>query len=206
MNTTSPKNRRFEKTRQGIIDAAREIVRTEGIDALSMRTLAEKVDYSASALYKYFNNKEEIIEALRQEGWAWLSDQYKKRVDPQAPIPQILTESALAYLDLGDQHPELYQLMFNSSVNAPTSLESIEKDPNFMLITNLIQKGVDSGEFFLPGELTVLDYRYLAWFILHGICMLRVSKYRNCLDEFDPLAREIVRKYVQFGATKTGNK
>jgi hypothetical protein len=37
MNTPSPKNRRFEKTRQGIIDAARDIVRTEGIDAFSMR-------------------------------------------------------------------------------------------------------------------------------------------------------------------------
>jgi AcrR family transcriptional regulator len=206
MNTPSPKNRRFEKTRQGIIDAAREIVRTEGIDALSMRTLAEKVDYSPSALYKYFDNKEELIEALRVEGWKQMDYLYNRRIHPGLSITQTMVESALAYLDLGDQHPELYQLMFNSSVNAPSDLETIEKDRNFSVITDLIQKGVDSGEFSVPGDLTVLEYRYLAWFILHGICMLKISKYRNCLDQFDPVAREIVEKFVLFSATRSGNK
>jgi AcrR family transcriptional regulator len=206
MTDPSPKNRRFEKTRQGIIDAARDIVRSEGLDALSMRTLAEKVDYSPSALYKYFDNKEELIEALRVEGWKQMDYLFMSRINPDLSITQTMVESALAYLDLGDQHPELYQLMFNSSVNAPSDLETIEKDRNFSVITDLIQKGVDSGEFSVPGKLTVLEYRYLAWFILHGICMLRISKYRNCLDQFDPVARDIVEKFVLFSAVKTGNK
>jgi AcrR family transcriptional regulator len=204
MNTHSASTRRFEKTRQGIISAAREILRTEGVDALSMRLLAEKVDYSPSALYKYFNNKEEIIDALRKEGWTQMEGLFRDRVNPQQTIPQMLIESAMAYLDLGDRHPELYQLMFNSSVNAPADLETIEKDPNFSVITELIRKGVENAEFTLPGELTVLEYRYLAWFILHGICMLKVSKYRNCLEEFDPIAREIVRKFVRFSAVQPG--
>jgi len=206
MDTSSPKNRRFEKTRQGIIDAARDIVRTDGLDALSMRTLAEKVDYSPSALYKYFDNKEELIEALRVEGWKQMDYLFNSRINPGQSITQMLIESAFAYLDLGDQHPELYQLMFNSSVNAPSDLATIEKDRNFSVITDLIQKGVDSGNFSVPGELTVLEYRYLAWFILHGICMLRISKYRNCLDQFDPVARNIVEKFVLFSAAQTGNK
>jgi len=206
MNTPSPKNRRFEKTRQGIIDAARDIVRTEGLDALSMRSLAEKVDYSPSALYKYFDNKEELIEALRVEGWNQMNFIFRSRINPDQTLTQAMVESALAYLDLGDQHPELYQLMFNSSVNAPSDLKTIEKDPNFSVITDLIQKGVDSGEFSVPGDLTVLEYRYLAWFILHGICMLKISKYRNCLDQFDPVARNIVEKFVLFSAAKLEKK
>ncbi len=200
METPAPKTRRFEKTRQGIISAAREIIRTEGVDALSMRSLAEKVDYSPSALYKYFNNKEEIIEALRQVGWGQMEILFKKRINSQQTIPQTLIESALAYLDLGDHYPELYQLMFNSSVNAPSDLKTIENDPNFYIITQMIQKGVDSGEFSIPGDMTVLEYRYLAWFILHGICMLRISKYRNCLDQFDPMTQEIVKKFIVLSA------
>jgi len=66
---TSPRNRRHELTRQKILDTARSILLAGGVQAISMRTLAEKVDYSPAALYKYYANKEEIIEALRQEAW-----------------------------------------------------------------------------------------------------------------------------------------
>ena len=72
MTDKTPSERRYEKTRQGILSAARNLLLEGGTDAISMRTLADKVDYSPAALYKYFANKEEIIEALRQEAWrAW---------------------------------------------------------------------------------------------------------------------------------------
>jgi AcrR family transcriptional regulator len=206
MNTTSPKNRRFEKTRQGIIDAAREIARTEGIDALSMRTLAEKVDYSASALYKYFNNKEEIIEALRLEGWNEMQSIFMRRLGGDFNQVERLMEASMAYMDMSNQSPELYELMFNSTVGAPDDLAATEKDPRFMVLTDMIREAVESGEFTLPGDMTVLEYRYLAWFIMHGICMLKISMYRNCVSQFDPMSREIVKKFIRFGVIQTGNK
>jgi len=196
METSAPKTRRFEKTRQGIISAAREIIRTEGVDALSMRTLAEKVDYSPSALYKYFNNKEEIIEALRQEGWSQMESLFRSRVHRDQTSTGTLLEAALSYLELGERYPELYQLMFNSTVNAPSDLKQVESDPKFIVLMDMIRKSVDSGDFNLPETMTLLEYRYLAWFVLHGICMLKLSMFRNCREQFDPLAREIVRKYI----------
>ena len=204
MNTPSPKNRRFEKTRQGIIDAARDIVRNEGIDALSMRTLAEKVDYSPSALYKYFNNKEEIIEALRVEGWNEMQSIFVRRLGGDFNQVERLTEASMAYMDMSNQSPELYELMFNSTVGAPDDLAATEKDPRFMVLTDMIREAVESGEFTLPGGMTVLEYRYLAWFIMHGICMLKISMYRNCVSEFDTMSREIVKKFIRFGITPTG--
>lgn len=200
MEKPDPKSRRYEKTRQGIINAAHEIVRTEGIDALSIRTLAEKVDYSPSALYKYFNNKEEIIEALRVEGWNRMQTIFESRLDPSLDSPRKLVKASLAYLELGDQYPELYQLMFNSSVGAPDNIKAIEDDPRFKVLTDMIKEGVKSGEFVLPDDITLLEYRYLAWFIMHGICMLKVSMYRNCLNQFDPLARSIVEKFILMSA------
>ncbi|BCY16778.1 hypothetical protein hrd7_06270 [Leptolinea sp. HRD-7] len=202
MNTPSPKNRRFEKTRQGIIDAARDIVRSEGIDALSMRTLAEKVDYSPSALYKYFNNKEEIIEALRLEGWNEMQSIFMRRLGGEFNQVERLLEASMAYMDMSNQSPELYQLMFNSTVGAPDSLATTEADPRFMVLTDMIREAVESGEFTLPPQMSLLEYRYLAWFIMHGICMLKVSMYRNCVDEFDAMAREIVKKFIFCGTSK----
>ena len=203
MNTTSPKNRRFEKTRQGIIDAARDIVRNEGIDALSMRTLAEKVDYSPSALYKYFNNKEEIIEALRMEGWNEMQFIFMRRLGGDFNQVERLVEASNAYMDMSNQSPELYELMFNSTVGAPDNMAATEADPRFMVLTDMIREAVESGEFTLPKEISLLEYRYLAWFIMHGICMLKVSMYRNCVDEFDTMSRDIVKKFILFGTPQT---
>lgn len=202
MKTLDPKSRRYEKTRQGIINAAHEIVRTEGIDALSIRTLAEKVDYSPSALYKYFNSKEEIIEALRVEGWNQMQSLFESRLDSDLASPQKLVKASLAYLELGDRYPELYQLMFNSSVGAPDNIKAIEDDPRFKVLTDMINEGIKNGELVLPDNMTLLEYRYLAWFIMHGICMLKVSMYRNCLKQFDPLAREIVKKFIMMSASE----
>jgi AcrR family transcriptional regulator len=196
MTDPSPKNRRFEKSRLGIISAAREIIRVEGVDALSMRYLAEKVDYSPSALYKYFNNKEEIIEALRQEGWNQMEIIFRRRIKPDDSSPQRLIDAGLAYLELADRHPELYQLMFNSDVNPIPNMKSVEDDPNFSVIPGIIRKGVESGEFKLRAGMTILEFGYLAWFAMHGVCMLKVTMCRDCLDEFDPLAREIIGKFV----------
>jgi len=66
----------------------------------------------------------------------------------------------------------------------------------------MIKEGVDRGEFILPGDMTILEYRYLAWFVMHGISMLKVSMYRNCLDQFHPLARDIVEKFILMSAGK----
>jgi AcrR family transcriptional regulator len=205
MTTPSPKSRRFEKSRQGIISAAREIIRTEGVDSLSMRLLAEKVDYSPSALYKYFNNKEEIIEALRQEGWNQMEAIFRSRIKPDDSSPQRLIEAGLAYLELADRHPELYQLMFNSDVNPIPNMKSVEEDPNFSIIPDIIRKGVENGEFKLRAGMTVLEFGYLAWFAMHGICMLKVTMCRDCLDEFDPQAREIIKKFVMSYTSKPEN-
>lgn len=203
MKTPDPKTRRFMKTRQEIITAACEIIRTEGVDALSMRSLAEKVDYSPSALYKYFNSKEEIIETLRQEGWSQMEGLFRRRVDSSQTPTQTLVEAAFAYLELGDLFPELYQLMFNSTVDAPADVKDVENDPRFQVLLNMIRQSADSGEFTLPGDLSVLEYRYLAWFIMHGISMLKVSMFRNCREQFDPLAREIVRKFILFSSVSS---
>jgi len=62
LDNKTPSERRYEKTRQGILSAARTLLLEGGVEAISMRTLADKVDYSPAALYKYFANKEEIIE------------------------------------------------------------------------------------------------------------------------------------------------
>jgi AcrR family transcriptional regulator len=80
-----PRERRFQRTRQAILDAALAIIREEGPAALNMRALAERSDYSAAGLYEYFGGKDEIIAAVCQEGHDRLAS-HMRRGDPSPSV------------------------------------------------------------------------------------------------------------------------
>ena len=197
MSPRTPSEKRHAHTRQAIIDAARVILLKDGIDALSMRTLAEKVDYSPAALYKYFDSKEKILDALRDEGWQRFAEMQRKGFDPQAPIVEQLYTSGNVYLQFARQYPELYHLMFNVSESGPQqSLSEITDDPNFANLSNLIQQGAEKGKLQLPPGTTPESLHWQAWFMTHGIAMLRMTLMRNCQEEFDKVALQVLRAQI----------
>ena len=61
----TPATRRRNKVREAILAAAERMFAKEGESGLSIRRLAEEIDYSPSAIYKYFGSKEELLEELK---------------------------------------------------------------------------------------------------------------------------------------------
>jgi AcrR family transcriptional regulator len=64
MDHQTPRERRSERSRQSILQAALELVIEKGLSKLSLREIARRADYSPAGLYEYFGSKDEIIEAL----------------------------------------------------------------------------------------------------------------------------------------------
>jgi hypothetical protein len=58
-----------ENTRVNILDAAYDIVKDEGWQALSMRKIADKIEYTAPIIYEYYANKEAILLELTKKGF-----------------------------------------------------------------------------------------------------------------------------------------
>lgn len=198
MSPRKPSEKRYARTRQAIVDAARVILLEDGMDALSMRALAEKVDYSPAALYKYFDSKEEILDALREEGWRRSAEMQAKARNPQAPVIEQLYSSGVVYQEFARQYPELYHLMFNIPESGPKqSLSEITDAVNFNRLVNLIQQGVDNGELHFSESMSVESLRWLAWFMSHGIAMLRMTLMRNCQEEFDQISEQVLRGFIQ---------
>ncbi|BBU27404.1 TetR family transcriptional regulator [Burkholderia sp. THE68] len=118
MPRTGPQARRTEQRREQrqalrerILEVSREIVKREGFASLSMRKLAEAIDYSPAALYLHFRSRGEIARALRTEGHARLREAFLAHttiVDPAAR----LNAMARAYVEFGLAEPETYRLMF----------------------------------------------------------------------------------------------
>lgn len=196
MSEKSPSERRHGRTRQAILDAARAIINEQGIDALSMRTLAEKVDYSPSALYNYFDNKEEIVDALRAAGWA-LAAAMQGRVSPDLPPVEQFYQKGLAYLEFAETYPDYYLLLMSPSDNVPGSMEEFLRRPDFGRLIDDVEQVVASGGLELPPGYTALHLAFFVWFLVHGISMLKLTMMRDCQPEFDEISEQVMRGLLE---------
>lgn len=111
MGTKQRREREREELRQRILSAAREIAAEEGWQAVTTRKVAERIEYSQSTIYEYFENKEAILLALLRSGYEQLvvvvQAAFASTDDPEARL-LAMTE---AYWDFAFRLPELYQVM-----------------------------------------------------------------------------------------------
>src|ERR1700712_4166966 len=101
-----------EETRINILDASLQIVKEEGWQALSMRKIADVIEYTAPIIYKYFSNKEAILLELTRKGYLILSkDIEDAKAKHRLPGKQ-LEAMWIAYWNFAFDNKELYQGMF----------------------------------------------------------------------------------------------
>src|SRR5581483_10936141 len=72
-----------EAVRRGILDAARELFVAEGYQNVSIRKIAERIEYSPAAIYSYFPSKDDIFFSLAEEGFRLLGNPASLADDPQ---------------------------------------------------------------------------------------------------------------------------
>ena len=111
MGIKQRRERERQEIRQRILSAAREIAAEEGWQAVSTRKVAERIEYSQSTIYEYFENKEAILLVLLRSGYEQLvvvvQAAFASTADPEARL-LAMTE---AYWDFAFRSPELYQVM-----------------------------------------------------------------------------------------------
>jgi len=111
MGIAERKNRQKQALRERILDAARRIVMREGFAALSMRKIADAIEYSPATLYLHFASRDEIAQALCAEGYAQLLETFVPLAGIADPAER-LKALGRAYVAFGVAHPETYRLIF----------------------------------------------------------------------------------------------
>jgi len=191
VNDKSPSERRYEKIRQGILKAARTLLLEGGVDVISMRTLADKVDYSPAALYKYFSSKEEIIEALRQEAWELMAN-FEPDIPPGISMADMFVLSGRNYVKFATQYPEYYLLIMSTTETGPKSMQEFKESPAFIDLLEFTRAAVGSGEFVLPEGYSPTHFALLSWFVVHGVSILKLTMMNKCQDEFEEISIEVL--------------
>ena len=192
------RERRHARTKQAILDAAQQIIAERGTEALSMREIAQRIEYSPSGLYEYFRGKDEIIQGLCDEGFDRLAERIRYRIATEHTPIQRLLASSVAYLEFALQHREQYMLMFNTISDRHLSLEEIGSNSTaYGLLTQLVQECIDTHEFKVREHYGQEEMSYQLWALMHGIAMLRLTLFNNESADFDAFNRQILKEATE---------
>ena len=111
MSVKERRERQKQATREGILTAAREIARTEGWGAVTIRRIAEAIEYTPPIIYEYFSSKDAILAALQGIGFEELADTMQKAGRDAENQTERAVQTSLAYWRFAQHSPELCQLM-----------------------------------------------------------------------------------------------
>jgi len=185
MGTAERRTKERENLRQTILDAARELFVTHGYDAVSMRKIAERIDYSPTAIYLYFKDKEAILDTLIAEGCLILCEVIEAANTISDPLERLKT-GARHYIRFAVAYPHYYRLMFEMDAGTKSPRETPEESAQFrhrafMFIYRCIAEGAAQGRFRTDYEEILLAHT--AWSHIHGAVALALAQRLEMLSE-----------------------
>jgi AcrR family transcriptional regulator len=186
-----------EKLRARILDAARELFVAEGYRNVSIRKIAEKVEYSPAALYSYFPSKDDMFFALAEEGFRKLfeftNDPSVMTGDPLNAVRQ----GFLRYYQFSRAHPEYFDLMFVDR-SVPKISHEWERFSFVQQMLDdvraLIQRGIDAGLF--PSDTDSDVAFHILWAAVHGPATIAVCDRLAPDENPDALARDTLEAAI----------
>ena len=165
--------RERRSTRRAILDAARQLFVDEGFSNVTMRRIADRIEYSPSAIYSYFENKDDIFLQLAEEGFRLLMEP-SVRTPSGDPLDD-LKRHYHRYHEFACTHPEYFAVMFFER-----TLPTVRNHEQFAFLRDLTEQGprllracVDAG--MIPDAVDIDAAARVLWAAVHGPAVIRVS-------------------------------
>jgi AcrR family transcriptional regulator len=183
MGITDRRKREKEEIRKSILDTAWQMVREEGWQCLSIRKIADAIEYSVPVIYDHFENKEAILIEFGNVGFRLLTKKIRQAKEKHADPIEQLKAMATAYWDFAMKNKEYYQLMYGVGMASCEGQKcSDDKDGFDSLIMESIKQVV-------PAKNSNVCLKYHTyWSILHGIVSIKIM-------DSSPVSGEL-NKYV----------
>lgn len=158
-------------TRDAVLNAACQLMRREGMEALNARAIAKELGGSTQPIFRLFTNMED----LHRELILYVARQFQAHAEAdmaQSDSPYI--QLCTTYLLYGRDEPELFKLLF---MRDRVSEGQYSDQTNFDLVFNILKK-----ETPLDDE-TALRFFERTWLFIHGLAVCIATKYIPCQDE-----------------------
>jgi AcrR family transcriptional regulator len=192
-----PKERRVrerEEIRSRILDAARELFLTEGYEAVTMRKVADRIEYSPTAIYFHFRDKETLIRELCDADFRTLAHQFTAIATIGDPVER-LRSTGLAYFDFATNYPNHYRLMFMTPHPPmdPEATNIAQGDPQedaYAFLKHVVNACIAAGR--VREELADAELMsQTMWAGVHGVVSLQIAKSNDPWVDWRPLRARV---------------
>ena len=167
MGISERKQRQLEEVRATILEQSWQIVEDEGWEALSIRKIADAIEYSTPVVYKHFESKDAILEAFSREGYVRLAESLATAKASRTAPDEQLEAISEAYWQFAQTHPKHYQIMYGLGI--PTC-QMVRDIPEIRQVSDLLHATIEDA--IKSGRNPDVDSHLKAttfWSILHGL-------------------------------------
>lgn len=196
MGTKERQDRERQAVTASILDAARDLFIAEGYQSVSIRKIAERIEYSPAAIYSYYASKDDIFLALAAEGFHRLDEKVRAAMTTGDPLENV-RGCWWAFYQFSQEQPAFFQLMFvdHSVPRITQQWEGFE----FLqqMLTNAvaaIQKAIDAGAF--PATLSPNAAMHMLWASLIGPAVIGIRHRLATGEDYDALARDVLNATI----------
>jgi AcrR family transcriptional regulator len=196
MGISERKERQRAELRERIVSAARELVVREGFGALSMRKLAEAIEYAPATLYLHFESREDIARELCVRGFQQLLEFLEPAARVEEPLER-LAAVARDYVRFGLEQPETYRLIFMEDPKLTQALFTEGQEDAgaraFGLLVGPLEELKAAGR--LAADADSQQLAEVLWAGVHGIVSLKLTCSGFQGTAADVLARTLVTTF-----------
>jgi AcrR family transcriptional regulator len=192
MGISERKDRERQAITASILDAARELFVAEGYHNVSIRKIAEKIEYSPAAIYSYYASKDDIFLALADEGFHRLDAKVKSAMVTDHPL-ETVRSCWYAFYEFSKEQPEYFDLMFVDRSVPRISQQWQGFEFLQQMLDNAvecIQRAIDAGAF--PATLNPHVAMHVLWAALIGPSVVGIRHRLNTGEDYDALARDVL--------------
>jgi len=185
MGIAERKIRQKGEVKASILQAAWQLVEKEGWQSLSIRKIADAIEYSAPVIYDHFANKEAIMLEFTRRGFQQLNEQLIKAKEKFTNPEQQIEAIAYAYWKFAFAHKEYYQLMFGLGM---PGCETVKQIPEMASFTEIVLAPV--RDMLAKSRNTNADpflKLHTFWSTLHGLISINMLGKNDSRDELNAM-------------------
>src|SRR5262249_20856143 len=177
-----------------ILNAARELFVEQGYDAVTMRKVAERIEYSPTAIYVHFRDKQALMRELCDHDFLQLATTFQRLARVEDPLER-LRRCGRAYVQFAQEHPNQYRLMFMTphppELDDPSSSSLERGNPQqdaYALLLSVVRDGLEK-KVFRPGLKDPDLIAQTLWASLHGVVALHLVMAKDVWVDWRPLGK-----------------
>ena len=175
MSTTDRRQRHRASLRREILDAATQLFVEEGYDRLTMRRLAQRIEYSPTTIYLHFKDKNELLQAICEETFSRLTAKLERLQKTAGSPLGHLRDSLRTYIEFGLANPNQYLVTFMSPSpgREGEAFEGSAGSRAFDTLRQGVRACAEHGDIHAPN----IDMTAQAlWAAVHGLTSLIITQ------------------------------